>query len=175
MQILSLEQKNLVIHNLLNEQVGIVPTDTVYGLVGIYSSQFVAKRISHLKLRDKNKPLAVIVSDIAMAKDIGVITSQVEQLYELYPQGKITIIVKQKVNATETIAIRITNYRWLQDIIYQTGPLFATSANIHNENPIITVNENKLEVDFIVDGGFIDQKASTIIDATGSEIVIIRS
>ncbi|WP_375315366.1 L-threonylcarbamoyladenylate synthase [Spiroplasma endosymbiont of Tipula paludosa] len=175
MQILSLEQKNLVIHNLLNEQVGIVPTDTVYGLVGIYSSQFVAKRILHLKLRDKNKPLAVIVSDIAMAKDIGVITSQVEQLYESYPRGKITIIVKQKVNVTETIAIRITNYRWLQDIVYQTGPLFATSANIHNENPIITVNENKLEVDFIVDGGIIDQKASTIIDATGSEIVIIRS
>ncbi|MFA5318454.1 MAG: Sua5/YciO/YrdC/YwlC family protein, partial [Patescibacteria group bacterium] len=46
--------------------VGVFPTDTVYGLGGRADKLSVIRKIYRLKKRDKNKPLLILVSSVAM-------------------------------------------------------------------------------------------------------------
>lgn len=175
MEFLLPKQKTIIVNYLLKQQVGIIPTDTVYGIVGLWNSPLVAKKIYTVKGRDPNKLLPVLVSDMLMAQTIAEISPEIQKIFQSYPPGKVTLILNQKTVSNKTIAIRITNDGWLKDIINQTGPLVATSANRQNQPPITRVIENDLAVDFIVDGGYINNSPSTIVDVTGSSTIVIRS
>lgn len=171
---LTLKDETLIIKCLLKNLVGIIPTDTVYGLVGIYGNVDVAHKIARLKFQKIVKPIAVIVSSIAMAKSIAVVNKKAIDLWKQSLPGKLTLILPSKVKIQKTIAIRITVNSWLVNIINQTGPLYATSANIHGEKPITNIKDNILDADFIVEGNTINNEPSTIIDLTNDKYQIIR-
>ena len=81
----------------------------------------------------------------------------------------------------KTIGIRIPENNILASIIEELGhPLVSTS--IHDDDEILEyttdpelINEKyKDKVDLIIDGGYGDNNASTVVDCTGDEPVIIR-
>ena len=81
----------------------------------------------------------------------------------------------------KTIGIRIPDNNIVKEIVSELGnPLMSTS--IHDEDEILEyitdpelINEKyKDKVDIIIDGGFGGNQASTIIDCTGGEIVVVR-
>ena len=68
---------------------------------------------------------------------------------------------------------------FLLDIINEVGkPLISTSANITNESVITSVNdisyELKSSVDYIYDGGTINNEASTLIKVEDNKITFLR-
>ena len=81
----------------------------------------------------------------------------------------------------KTIGIRIPENNILASIIEELGhPLVTTS--IHDDDEIIEYTTDpemiyaryKDKVDLIIDGGYGDNEASTVVDCTGDEPVIIR-
>lgn len=167
------EANEILITKLNQGNVIIIPTDTVYGLVTIWKNKNGYKKIFNLKKRDFNKKIAILVDSIKTAKKLAIIPDEIEKMWNSYPAGKLTIILMKNkqwwVNCNfdndDKIAIRITNSKWLQKIIKFSGPLWATSANISNEPVIKSINENKINVDLIVDGGIINAKSSIVFDS----------
>lgn len=64
--------------------VGVIPTDTLYGLVGSAFSEAAAERIYKLKKRDISKPLIVLISDFGDLKK-----------FEIELSGELEKIVKK--------------------------------------------------------------------------------
>lgn len=174
MKILTYNDKKEIINLLKQNKVGIMPTDTVYGLIAIYREENLVK-LNKIKKRSIFQPVAILVSSLDMAEKIAVISYKVKKILNEYPKGTLSVIVYSKSNPKETISLRITNDKWLQLIIETTGPLYATSANLHTRPVITQIKDNELKVDFIVDGGIISKKASTIINTLTNPIIIIRN
>src|SRR5689334_6629352 len=93
----------------------VLPTDTVYGLALSLKKSEKANLIYQIKQRNKEKPLAVVVSNLKMAKDLGKFDQNALSLLEKYPAGKITLIVPKNSHVSysyfqklENIGIRIT-------------------------------------------------------------------
>ncbi len=175
-----------VIEILKQGGVGVLATDTLYGLVGSALERATVERIYAIKRRDGTKPLIVRVPSIDSIETFGVVLSDSlrERLSEYWP-GAYTIVlptIDQEfeflTRGKDTIALRVPNDERLREILLETGPLVAPSANPEGESPAATIEEALRyfgdSVDFYQDGGEPSGKASTIIalDESGDETVI---
>ena len=105
--------------------VGIVPTDTVYGLVTDALNRDAVKRIYALKGRDFSKPMNVLVSNLDMIYGIVNKVSDLEyKVMERFFPGALTVIFDKNecipdiVTANlNTIGIRMPNNRFLLELI----------------------------------------------------------
>ena len=176
-----------VVDKLNKGYIGITPTDTVYGIMGDATKEDVIKRVFDVKKRDYSKPLLMLVSDIDMLKEYVYISNDIEKkLIDKYWPGRMTLILKKKDNVSnlltgnrDNVGVRIPDNKELLDIIKLFGkPVISTSANISGSDTITSVDqieeELKHSVDFIVDGGILDNKGSTIVYAIDNEIKILR-
>jgi len=81
---------------------------------------------------------------------------------------------------TNTVGIRIPDYRIVLDLLKYTGePVAVTSANLSGEKDLLTMDEIittfKDKVDIILDGGTLKYAIpSTVVDVTKSPPVILR-
>ncbi len=131
--------------------------------------------------------MIILVSDIDMVNEYVAFLSSLEKdIIKKYWPGPLTIILKKKnipdiVTASlDEIGIRLPDNESLQELIKKIGrPIIATSANISSKE---TINEIKwLEdsiaknVDYIYNGGLIENQSSTIIKVINDKIKIIRS
>jgi len=142
--IISQYQQNAIdfaILQLQNQKVIAIPTDTVYGLAVDASSFEGVEKIYELKKRDNQKPIAIFVQNLTMAKEIFQFNQLAERIANLYMPGKITMILNVKENHfnlaknlnynNSTIGFRYVNSFFMAKLleIYQK-PLAVTSANI---------------------------------------------
>lgn len=141
--------------------IGILPTDTLYGLVASAFSKKGIDRIYKIKNRNKNKKLIVLISslkDLAKFK-ININKKQEEVLKKFWP-GKVSFILNN-------IAFRLPNNKKLIEILKKTGPLVAPSANPEGEKPAENIIEAKNyfgdKVDFYMSGGTLKSEPSIII------------
>jgi L-threonylcarbamoyladenylate synthase len=166
--------------------VGIIPTDTIYGLVGSALLPDTVDRIYQLKRRDKNKPLIVLISDIEQCEQFGIELSEklIEQLGTYWP-GPYSIILptiddqfEYLSRNTDAIAFRLPDNEELRDLIRETGPIVAPSANVEGSAPATTIEEARkyfgTDVDFYIDGGELAGKPSTLLEFDGEEVNILR-
>lgn len=174
-----------IIETLEQGGVGILPTDTLYGIVGSALSADTVDRIYALKRRDTKKPLIVLIPDIEEVERFGVILSEKlkEELGAYWP-GPYSIILptideefEYISRGTDTIAFRLPDDEDLREFLRHTGPLVAPSANTEGNFPATTVEEARSYfgdgVDFYIDGGEVDNPPSTVIRMTedGAETV----
>jgi L-threonylcarbamoyladenylate synthase len=165
--------------------VGVLATDTLYGLVGSALSPDAVERIYTLKLRYPDKPLIVLISEIEEVEQFGVVLSLqlMEKLAHYWP-GPYSIILPTIDEEFDylsqgkySIAFRIPDKDDLLEILRETGPLVAPSANIEGNAPSYTIEEAKHcfrdQIDFYLDEGEKRGKPSTIIcfDEDGDTIV----
>ena len=166
---------NKIIKILKNDGVGVIPTDTLYGLVGSVFSRVAINRIYKIKNRDKKKKLIVLISSIKDLEKFGIKhpykLEYVRMLKKLWP-GKVSIILNN-------IAFRLPAKKSLIEILKKTGPLVAPSANPEGMKPAGNIKEAKEyfgdKVDFYLSGGNLKSDASTLIkiDKKG-EVTILR-
>ncbi len=169
-----------IIQILKNGGVGILPTDTLYGLVGLALNKKAVERIYEVKKRSEKKPFIILISKVKDLKLFGVELGQKEKkiIKEDWP-GPVSIILECPTLLTEmsylrplnsTLAFRMPKPKWLRKLLKKTGPLVAPTANPEGANPAENIaqakayfKDSKDSVDFYVDGGELKGQPSTLI------------
>lgn len=167
--------------------IGVIPTDTVYGVVGSAFLPDTIDRIYELKRRQKNKPLIVLISDIEMLEQFGIeLSDALREHLDTHWPGPVSIILptlddqfEYLSRGTDSIAFRLPDDAELQELIRAVGPLVAPSANMEGMPPAENVDEARryfgTDVDFYVDGGVRDGAPSTILLFDGEAEEIVRA
>lgn len=140
--------------------VAVIPTDTIYGLVGQALNPLAQDKLKMLKQRPPEKPFITLISAIKELElfDIKLTESEEEFLNTVWP-GPVSVIVHDQ-------AFRLPATEGLRDLIRATGPLSAPSANPHALPPATTAEEAKNyfgeQVDYYLDGGTITSQPSKL-------------
>lgn len=166
--------KNLV-DVLKNGGIAVMPTDTIYGLVGLAEDVVTVNRIYNLKKRKCEKPCIILIGNINQLENFSITLSekQKNKLKEFWP-GPVSIIFdcangsfSYLHRGTKTLAFRFPAPQDLQNLIIKTGPLIAPSVNPEGSKPAENIQEAKQyfgnSIDFYLDGGKISGKASKVI------------
>jgi tRNA threonylcarbamoyl adenosine modification protein (Sua5/YciO/YrdC/YwlC family) len=161
--------------------VGVIPTDTLYGLVARAADQAAVARLYALKDRH-HKPGTVIAASIDQLVDLGIKRRYLTAVQQFWP-GAVSVEIPHQIGYlnqdTGRQAFRIPDDEKLLELLRQTGPLQTTSANLPDKTPAATVEEAKRifgdSVDFYVDGGDLSEhQPSTIIRIVDDAIEVIR-
>lgn len=148
--------------DMINEgAVGVLLTDTLYGIVAKADSESSVERVFELKHRDPTKPPIVLIADVTQMYDP--LPHGMDDTIDGRWPGKNSIIVPSPsapewlVRGSSGVAYRIPDNALLRRLLEQTGPLIAPSANPEGEAPARSVGEAQGYfgdyVDFYVDGG----------------------
>lgn len=177
-----------IIDTLINGGIGVIPTDTIYGVVGRAEQRDPVERIYAVRERDHGKACIVLISSYADLVKFNVVLSTSELDFikknSLWP-GKVSIIFPvlspqytYLTRGTNALAFRIPDVPELRDLISRTGPLIAPSANKEGNPPAHSIDMARKEfgetVDFYVDNGTMNGEASTIIKCTDGVFSIVR-
>jgi L-threonylcarbamoyladenylate synthase len=161
--------------------VGVIPTDTVYGLVARAADEAAVARLYELKHREL-KPGTVIAASIDQLVELGIKRRYLTAVEQFWP-GAVSVEIPHGLTylhqGTGRQAFRIPDDQALIALLEQTGPLQTTSANQPGEAPACVIAEAKEyfgdTVDFYVDGGDLtSNKPSTIIRVIDDAIEVIR-
>jgi L-threonylcarbamoyladenylate synthase len=166
---------------LKNGAVGILPSDTVYGLVARAADEAAVERLYRLKNRN-HKPGTLIAASIDQLVALGIKARYLKAVEQFWP-GAVSVETPHHITylnmGTGRQGIRIPDYPELLDLLGEVGPLQTTSANQPGEPVATTVTEAQAyfgdTVDFYVDGGDLSGRPpSTIIQIVDDAIEIIR-
>ncbi len=143
--------EHLIAGLLANGSVGVLPTDTIYGIVGSALRKDTVERIYALRRRERNKPMIVLIASAAELKRFGVAPrAPAKRVLEKVWPGKVSVILpctSKKFaylhRGTKTLAFRVPSSARLRALLAKTGPLVAPSANIEGEAPSRTIAEAK--------------------------------
>jgi len=161
----------------------VYPTDTLYGLAADIFNASAVKKIYQVKRRPLDLPLPVMVSDISMLKKIAYMTPPAEKIIAKFLPGPLTIILKKKQIVPDSItqdkvAIRMPKNNIALYLASCSGPLTATSANIHGGQDPCTIDIARKQIGtrniIYLDNGTLPCIPSTIIEPTEDNIIIYR-
>ena len=168
----------------------IYPTDTVYGLgCDIFNPRALeqVKRIK--KIKGKTMDMSFICYDLShISEYTKSLTTPVFKLMKKALPGPYTFILNSSskvpkiLNASKkTVGIRVPDHNIPREIVCELGnPIITTS--IKDEDEVIeysTDPELMLEkfdglVDVVIDGGYGNVLASTVLDCTSDEVTVVR-
>jgi len=166
---------------LKNGAIGVLPTDTVYGVVARAADQAAVEKLYKLKRREK-KPGTLIAASIDQLVELGIKRRYLTAVEQYWP-GAISVETPHHITylnqGTGRQAIRIPDNKDLLKLLEKVGPLQTSSANQPGEAPANTVTEAQGyfgdEVDFYVDGGDLSANLpSTIIRIIDDAIEVVR-
>lgn len=164
-----------------------IPTDTVYGLVCDPNRHESVRRLSDVKGRAPDQPIAIMATSV-------------EQLLECIPEldgrsaaaarsllpGPYTLVLPNPArrypwlgaSRSDTIGVRVPDLAGVgKAVLDAVGAVAATSANLHggvNPCSVEDVPELIRSRAFLVDGGELPGIPSTVVDLTGDEPRVLR-
>lgn len=164
--------------------VGVIPTDTVYGLVAHAQSRSAVERLYSLKPREL-APGTIIGASIEQLTELGLDTPSLDKIRHLWP-APLSVVIDAQASppylrqTRTTLPVRIPALVEIIQLLEQTGPLMTTSANTSG-SPTSTSMQMAIDyfgdqVDFYVDGGDLGSRlSSTIIGFNDNgEIILYR-
>ncbi len=163
--------------------VAVMPTDTIYGIVGKAENLATVEHIYALRKRSPNKPCIILIGNISELDKFSISLSEQQQsklkeslftLSGVEGSEPLSIILDCPDDSfsflhrgTNTLAFRIPLDEGLRNLLLQTGPIIAPSANIEGMSPAQNIDEAKKyfgnEIGLYVDGGNITGKVSKVI------------
>jgi len=168
----------------------IYPTDTVYAIGCDIKANKAIDKIARLKgLNPQNPDLSLIFHDMSQLSEFTVIRdNSTFKLLKRNLPGPFTFIVRANnqipklfKNKKKTVGIRIPDNSIVLEIVRELGrPIITTS--VHDPDEIIEyttdpelIHEKYREfADIVIDGGYGRNEASTIVDCTNLEPIIVR-
>jgi L-threonylcarbamoyladenylate synthase len=152
-----------VISILNNGGIGIIGTDTLYGIVARANDASAVERLYTVRKRDPNKACIVLIADPGQIWDKEEAEKRKDILEEHWP-GPVSIILPASEKSpfhvhrgVGSIAFRVPADDNLRQLLFATGPLVAPSANPEGEIPADSVHQAIRYfgemVDFYVDSG----------------------
>lgn len=160
---------------LKNEGIVVMPTDTLYGIVGSALNVSTVNSIYAIRKRNPEKPCIILIGDVEELQKFGIdISDEQKVALQKYWPGPVSVVLdcldptlEYLHRGTNTLAFRLPQDKNLQNLLKQTGPIVAPSANLEGLPPAQNITEAKKyfgeEVDLYIDGGEIKGKASKVI------------
>lgn len=164
--------------------VGVIPTDTIYGLAARAADENAVERLYELKKRE-TKPGTLIAANVEQLEKLGRKHRYLKAVEQFWP-GAISVIIPCNNpdlayldRGKLSLAVRIPADKNLQELLRATGLLLTSSANHSGQPPAETIQQARdyfgNEVDFYADGGDLSgRQPSTIIRIIDDAIEIIR-
>jgi L-threonylcarbamoyladenylate synthase len=155
--------------------IGVIATDTLYGVVARALNQVAVERVYALKGRTTSKPCIILISSFEELALFGVaISAKQRETLSRYVPGPVSFILSCDATApeylhrgTHTLAFRIPRDARIQEFLRDTGPLIAPSTNPEGFQPATTTEEARKyfgdQVDFYKDEGVRKGIASTLV------------
>lgn len=165
--------------------VAVIPTDTLYGLVGLALNKDAVNKVYKLKNRSDGKPFIVLISSFEDLDKLKIHTDEKVRnfLYSVWP-GPVSVVLRCEDDSLAYlhkgmgVAVRFPKQEGLLEILKQTGPLIAPSANPEGMKPAHTILEAKEyfgdTVDCYVDGGVLEGEPSTLVSFEDGELKVLR-
>jgi tRNA threonylcarbamoyl adenosine modification protein (Sua5/YciO/YrdC/YwlC family) len=168
----------------------IYPTDTVYAMgCDIKATKSIEKIARFKGLNPKNPELSLIFHDMSQLSEYTIIRdNNIFKLLKRNLPGPFTFIVQANnqipklfKNKKKTVGIRIPDSTIVLELVRELGrPIVTTS--IHDQDEVIEYTTDPELIfekfsdftDAIIDGGYGNNEASTVVDCTGEEIEIVR-
>lgn len=167
------------------EVVGL-PTDTVYGIGVDPINEEAVARLFELKGRPELKPVGLLAASFEQASMVGEIDGVARDLVTEHWPGALTLVVRPKViladwvgdTQRQTVGIRVPDHTVARELLTAIGPLSVTSANRSGEPDVLSDVEAKEifgdDVAVYLAGHSPGGRASTVVDVTGGELIVLR-
>lgn len=163
-------------------KIGIIPTDTLYGLAACADNERAVKRLYTLKKREA-KPGTLIAASVEQLVNLGLKKRYLTAVEQYWP-GAISVVIPTGPTldylhqGKYSLAVRLPDDLRLQKLLRLTGPLVTSSANTPGENPATTITQAQSyfgdSVDFYVDGGNRNGLPSTLIRIVDDAVEVLR-
>jgi L-threonylcarbamoyladenylate synthase len=156
-------------------KVGLVPTETVVGLVAGESGLW---RLFEIKDRDSDKPIALLCGSTEEALALpSKVPPLARVLANQFWPGPLTLVLDDQSGGT--VGVRVPAHPVTRALLASHGgPLYATSANRSGESAPQALREVKPEisgiVDFAVEGEPGSGEASAVVDLSGGRVRLLR-
>lgn len=173
---------------LKNDGVVVLPTDTLYGILGSALSKKAVRKIYEIKGRDETKPFIVLVNSFSQLEIFGIKIDEIKaKILEKFWPGKVSVILPCQLKKFEylhlggkSIAFRMIGKRNknLFKLISLVGPVVAPSVNKQGEKPAETISEARAyfldKIQSYINVGKRVSKPSTLIRLEGEKVVVLR-
>lgn len=164
----------------------LTPTDTVYGLICLPTSDIAIKKIFEMKGRPVNRHLPIIVADWQQAQsELPIVWNQpARELADKFWPGALTLacgVIENNVKWLEgrvEVGIRVPDHIYIQKLARKMGPLLMTSANKHGQDTPHTIEGALGDLAFApslaIDGGLLSGAPSTLVNVNLPEPKVER-
>jgi L-threonylcarbamoyladenylate synthase len=162
------------------------PTDTVYGIGCSAVRPHAIRSLYLIKQRDTSKGIPILIADLQDLEQIaGKISPAAVRLAEAFWPGPLTMVLPAhpdlpaEISPTPTVGVRIPDDPHTRQLLQETGPLAATSANLSGEESATSADQVRRKIgtrlDLILDGGPSPVGvASTVINLTSGQPELLR-
>jgi L-threonylcarbamoyladenylate synthase len=166
----------------------LLPTDGVYGLCAAADRAPPALRLQELKGRDAGRPIALLAPSVdALLESIPELDARDRAIVRALFPGPYTLVVSNPAQRypwlnpvrPDTIGVRVARLPSVtQRVLEAAGAVAATSANASGEPAAASLEAVPAEIRAAcgaeLDAGELPGVASTVIDFTGAEPVVLR-
>lgn len=163
--------------------VGLLPTDTIYGLSCLALDVKAVERLCELKKRDKKKPFIILISGSRMLDRLSIRVGLAQIVAPFWP-GAVSVVFPAP-NApdwlhrgTGALAVRWPDHNELNRLIDKVGPIISTSANLQGQPAVRTAEAAQrlfgTSLDFYVDTGKLYNPPSTLAIIKKGKLQVVR-
>ncbi|HVC36414.1 MAG TPA: L-threonylcarbamoyladenylate synthase [Candidatus Dormibacteraeota bacterium] len=163
--------------------IGVMPTDTLYGLVCRAEDPAAVARLYSLKKRHQ-KPGTLLAANVGQLVKLGLKRRYLKAVEQYWP-GAVSVIIpcgpqlSYLHQGLQGLAVRIPDDQPLRSLLAASGPLLTSSANNPDQPPASSATQArryfKSAVDFYIDGPDLSgQLPSTIIRLLDDTVEVVR-
>jgi L-threonylcarbamoyladenylate synthase len=165
----------------------VIPTDTVYGLACTPYRKGPVRRLSELKGRSPDQPIALVAASVdVLLECVPELRGRSATVARSLLPGPFTLVLPNPArrfpwlagSRPDTIGVRVPALAGSAATLFErVGALAATSANRHGgQDPrrLADVPEEIRSAATLLDGGELPGTPSTVVDLTGPEPVVLR-
>jgi tRNA threonylcarbamoyl adenosine modification protein (Sua5/YciO/YrdC/YwlC family) len=167
-------------------QLVVLPTDTLYGLgCDAFSAPAVTALLS-AKGRGRDMPVPVLVGSWSTVDGLVLgVPPRARALIEAFWPGGLSLVLPHAPSLTwdlgdtrGTVMLRMPLHPVALDLLREVGPMAVSSANRSGLPPATTIDQAREQladrVGVFLDGGPSHESASTIVDLTNDDPVLLR-
>lgn len=167
----------------------IYPTDTVYAIGCDALNVRAVEKICKIKnINPEKSNLSIICYDLSNISEYARVENATFKLMKKNLPGPFTFILNTTSSLPKiyknkkTVGIRVPNNNIIRELVHNLGnPILTTSVKNDDDEVLEYITDPELIyetyqniVDIVIDGGYGDIEASTIVDCTGNEPEITR-
>ena len=172
----------MAIKALLDQELFVYPTDTIYGFGGAAISEKVIETLYTLKERPVNMPVSMLVRDADMLNEYANISLKAKKLIDRFLPGALTLVLPAKeislpdklFSVKGYLGFRIPDHEFCRKLTQVFNePVITTSVNISGRPALNRISDIEKQFGGKVDLLISDRDLENKRNAKGSTVVMI--